>query len=49
MRVKKSCRKRLMSLLLAGVLAVSALPDGIQVQAAESEPVTITTEKDVYV
>ena len=49
MRVKKSCRKRLMSLLLAGVLAVSALPGGIQVQAAESEPVTITTEKDVYV
>ena len=49
MRVKKSCRKRLMSLLLAGVLAVSALPGGIQVQAAESEPVTVTTEKDVYV
>ena len=45
---KKGCR-RFLALVLAGVLAVTGLPGGTQVQAAEAEPVTVTTEKDVYV
>ena len=50
MRGKKEGRKRLLAMVLAGALLASGLPAGVQkAQAAETEPVTITTEKDVYV
>ena len=50
MRGKKEGRKRLLAMVLAGALISSGLPAGVQkAQAAETESVTITTEKDVYV
>ena len=50
MRGKKEGRKRLLAMVLAGALISSGLPGGVQkAQAAETESVTITTEKDVYV